>query len=268
MISHYATRYFLGLFAFLILGNHSLFAQKDGDILPGKFVFKVTDNELVDIAVLKQDWSVYGVTDIKEKFPFVGKISDQELKIQGAVNLNLVYEATFQAPLNVAFVLNKIKFTEGIVYAEPLYWHDLQISLNDPHSNLASGSQRQFLNRVGAYDAWDYSTGDSTLTISIIDAGTRWNHEDLIQNLRTNSRDPLNGVDDDRNGLIDDFRGYDFSDSDNDPSPTTNGHGNSVASFSSARGNNGIGVAGVAFTCKILPIKVYGNNFAGYDGIA
>jgi subtilisin family serine protease len=75
-------------------------------------------------------------------------------------------------------------------------------------------------------------------------------------------------VDDDRNGLIDDFRGWDFSDDDNDASPTTNGHGTSVASFSSARGNNGIGVAGVAFTTRILPIKVYGNSFAGYDGIA
>ncbi len=253
----------------LILGYSKItFAQKDGSIIAGKFVFKIADNKAININYLKKDWATYGVNDIKEKFPFVGKISADELKKEGAVNLNLIFEATVQAPIDVNFILGKVKFTEGIEYAEPLYWHDLQISVNDPHANIASGSQRQFLNRVGAYDAWNYSTGDSTLTIAIIDAGTRWNHEDLIQNLRTNLRDPLNGVDDDRNGLIDDFRGWDFSDDDNDASPTTNGHGNSVASFSSARGNNGIGVAGVAFTTRILPIKVYGNSFAGYDGIA
>jgi subtilisin family serine protease len=268
MLNHFSCRYILIILTLIIGWSLEVSAQKEGSIIAGKFVFKVADGEAINIENLKEYWAAYGVTDIKEKFPFVGKISADELKKEGAVNLNLIYEATVQAPIDVNFILGKVKFTQGLEYAEPLFWHDLQISLNDPHSNIASGSQRQFLNRVGAYDAWNYSTGDSTLTIAIIDAGTRWNHEDLIQNLRTNSRDPLNGVDDDRNGLIDDFRGWDFSDDDNDPAPTTNGHGNSVASFSSARGNNGIGVAGIAFTTKILPIKVYGNSFAGYDGIA
>jgi len=258
---------FIFILAF-VCNTLSAFAQTEPRILPDKFVIKLKEKNEAALSRFKQEWQAYGVTSIEPKFPFIGEISKEELAKKGAVNLNIVYSVQVSSPNSIYYILNKIQGEEALEYAEPLYWHDLLANVNDPFTNLSTGTQRLFYNMIGAYDAWNYSTGDSSVTIAVIDAGTRWNHEDLIQNLKTNPRDPINNIDDDRNGLVDDYRGWDFSDDDNDASPTTNGHGNSVASFCSARGNNGIGVAGIAFTCKLLPIKIYGNSFAGYDGIA
>jgi subtilisin family serine protease len=78
-----------------------------------------------------------------------------------------------------------------------------------------------------------------------------------------------NGVDDDANGYVDDWRGWDFYSMDNDPKPGTSreaAHGTSCAGIAAAKGNNaGLGVAGVAYGCRLLPVKVVdgtGTNYA------
>ena len=71
--------------------------------------------------------------------------------------------------------------------------------------------------------------------VGVIDSGTDYNQPDLADNIWTNARDPVNGVDNDVNGLVDDFRGFDFVASDNDPRDE-NGHGSTSPARSARAG--------------------------------
>lgn len=108
---------------------------------------------------------------------------------------------------------------------------------------------------LGAGPAWDQTTGGD-VTVAVIDSGVDTTHPDLAQNIWTNPAEVAgNGVDDDGNGFVDDAQGWNFVA--NSPNARDdNGHGTHVAGIIGARGGNGIGVAGVAWRVKIMPIKV------------
>jgi subtilisin family serine protease len=118
-------------------------------------------------------------------------------------------------------------------------------------------------NRVmGAPRAWSLGRGGA-VTVAIVDSGMDLDHPDLRDNLWTNSREiPANGVDDDGDGLVDDVHGWDFANNDADPTDD-NGHGTHVAGIVAARGDNGIGVTGVAWRARILPVKAVGPDAGG-----
>ncbi|MFH1319120.1 MAG: S8 family peptidase [Bacteroidota bacterium] len=107
---------------------------------------------------------------------------------------------------------------------------------------------------MDAPEAWDITTGGSVV-VSVIDSGVNYNHEDLASNMWVNGGEiPDNGIDDDGNGYIDDYRGWDFANGDNDPMDD-NDHGTHCSGTIGAAGNNGIGVVGVNWTVKIMPLK-------------
>jgi len=110
--------------------------------------------------------------------------------------------------------------------------------------------------------AWDITTGGVTATgdtivVAILDDGIDLNHEDFGDNRWFNHAEiPGNGIDDDNNGYIDDYRGWNIlSDTDN---ISGGGHGTPVAGIIGAKGNNGVGVAGVNWDVKLMIVK---NNF-------
>lgn len=104
-------------------------------------------------------------------------------------------------------------------------------------------------------NAWDITIGSQNVIIAVIDTGVDITHPDLAANIWRNPGEiPGNGIDDDGNGFVDDVNGWDFGDLDNDPTDF-DGHGTHVAGIIGAVGNNGIGVAGVAWNVSILPIK-------------
>ncbi len=112
---------------------------------------------------------------------------------------------------------------------------------------------------IDAPEAWDIETGDPSVIISDLDTGQDWDHPDLAANLWINPGEIAgNGVDDDLNGYIDDVRGWDFSNNDNNPDDY-DGHGTHTAGTVAAVTNNGIGVAGVAFNAKVMPCKIFPN---------
>lgn len=110
--------------------------------------------------------------------------------------------------------------------------------------------------------AWDLTTGGltadgDTIVVCVIDDGLDLNHEDFGDNLWVNHAEiPGNNQDDDLNGYIDDYRGWNIlQDNDN----ISGGfHGTSVAGIVGAKGNNGIGVTGVNWNVKLMIVK---NNF-------
>jgi len=111
---------------------------------------------------------------------------------------------------------------------------------------------------------WDSTTGDTTQIIAILDTGVDWLHPDLKDNIWINWAEVngVEGVDDDGNGKIDDIRGWDFINNDNDPKDD-NSHGTHVAGIAAAKGNNGLGIAGVNWNAKIMTIKVFQSSGRG-----
>ncbi len=97
----------------------------------------------------------------------------------------------------------------------------------------------------------------------MVDTGVDYNHPDLAPNIWQNTREIINGKDDDGNGYVDDVRGWNFVAKNNDPMDD-NGHGTHCAGTIAAVGNNGIGVAGTAWNVKIMPLKFLNEKGSGY----
>jgi subtilisin family serine protease len=112
---------------------------------------------------------------------------------------------------------------------------------------------------IDAPEAWDITTGDGDIVVAVIDSGIDLNHPDLSANIWTNPGEiPGNGIDDDGNGYIDDVHGWDFSSNDNNPSDdigVCGGHGTHTSGTIGAVGDNGIGVTGINWDVKIMPLK-------------
>ncbi len=177
----------------------------------------------------------------------------------------------------------------AVIYAEPNYIEPLTaITPDDPlYGDQWTHHQTSDVD-IDSDEAWELETGDSTVIIGIMDSGVLWDHEDLIANIWVNpgedldgdgeimDPDDVNGVDDDGNGFIDDFIGWDFIaaqgncwagedcfDEDNDPDDFT-GHGTHVGGIAAAVTGNGTGVAGIAGGlrsarkpgCKIMCLRM------------
>jgi len=136
-----------------------------------------------------------------------------------------------------------------------------------PNDSLAS--DQGLLRTLQLPEAWLIEQGDSTVRIAISDSGVLTDHADLVDQIWTNTGEiPNNGIDDDGNGYVDDHRGYSFTFDDDTTSPgnpfnSREGHGTGVAGICGATTNNGIGVAGVAGRCKLVPLKTMPNNING-----
>ncbi len=117
---------------------------------------------------------------------------------------------------------------------------------------------------IDAPEAWDITTGSASTIVAVTDTGVDINHPDLKNNIWVNSGETAgNKIDDDKNGYVDDVNGYDFYNNDATVYDPGDGdkHGTHVAGTIAAEGNNGIGVSGVNWKAKIMPLK-----FLGPDG--
>ena len=110
--------------------------------------------------------------------------------------------------------------------------------------------------------AWDTTLGISSVIVAVTDDGVELNHSDLSANIWQNDDFPFDGEDNDLNGYIDDERGWDFNNNNNDPNPNdaSDSHGTHVSGITAGRTNNGVGIAGVAGNVTIMPIQFYGVN--------
>ncbi len=136
-------------------------------------------------------------------------------------------------------------------------------------SNDPNVSDQWYLEQIGAFDAWDTQTDASSVVVAIIDSGIDLDHPDLAGNIWVND-DPIDGIDNDQNGFIDDRNGWDFVSDDNDPTPDVTEdeldpiamtHGTMVAGIVGALGNNSVGTSGIAWRVRLMSLR--GLNSAG-----
>lgn len=149
-----------------------------------------------------------------------------------------------------------VLLTFGAVQAEADQTLKMFSELSDPES----GNQWA-LDFLNVRSFWrDYSTGDPRVKIAIIDSGIDYMHEDLSANIALNYQEIAgNGIDDDKNGYVDDVFGWNIFDNTNDPMADFDlVHGTHVAGVVGAVANNEIGIAGLNWKAAIIPIKLYG----------
>ena|GEM_PF-2732700 len=157
----------------------------------------------------------------------------------------------------------KIKGSDKVSEVEPVVTRQSHAVPNDPL--FTDGSVWGLFNNgrnggvvgvdMNAELGWDVTTDATGLVVAIIDSGIHVNHEDLRANLWVNGDEiPGDGIDNDRNGYIDDVNGMNAEDG-NGSIDDTGGHGTNVAGCVAALGNNGLGVVGVAWRAKLMICK-------------
>ena len=178
-----------------------------------------------------------------------------------------IFHLKFDARLPILDALTLIAGDFSVEWVEPNYVSSTFFTPNDPYFPLQWG-----LTKIQADRAWDISTGNPNIVIAIIDTGVDYDHIDLANNIWYNPGEiPNNSLDDDGNGYIDDYMGWDFISVNSNAIPTPDpyedigppdnnpmdfhGHGTHCSGIASSVTNNSTGVAGIAGTCKIMCLR-------------
>lgn len=129
-------------------------------------------------------------------------------------------------------------------------------AVNDP--NIRSAWQ---ISAINAHKFWKYTLGKKATTIAIVDSGFQFDLEEVNVNFVPNRKDPINGRDDDGNGYVDDYYGWDFIHNDNVPDDKSM-HGTWMASLAAGALNNNQFAAGICPNCGVVPVR-----FLNWEGL-
>lgn len=172
--------------------------------------------------------------------------------------------ARLPAGTSVFAAIDALRGVPSVRFSEPNWILMHGVVSNDTYYTNGSlwgmyGDATSPANQYGcqAGEAWAAGhTGSSTVYVGVIDEGVMHAHQDLTANIWINPFDPVNGVDDDSNGYVDDLRGWDFAGNNNTTYDNTqDDHGTHVSGTIGAVGGNGVGVAGVNWSVKIITCK-------------
>ncbi len=238
-----------------------------------------------NIQELDERNSHYQAKTYKRVFRHAGKFEERHR----AFNLHRWYEIEFSAKASVSEVVKEFQKAESVEIAEPV----AQMHLTGIQSKKKTNSEKSLssapddprydeqwhYNNTGQTggttdadidlpEAWEVETGNSNVIVAIEDQGIDYDHPDLAGNMWINSGEtPGNGVDDDNNGYVDDYYGYNFGDDQGEITPGD--HGSHTGGTVAAETNNGTGVAGVAGGTgsgdgvRLMSIEVFGSSNQG-----
>lgn len=276
-----SSRFLSCILLFLIAGvSHVLMAQSSSvsDIQANKIVVKLASGFERSPAITfwdqpagKQVLRQIGATKVSPAFPGNRSVSSEEM-----VDLSSIYTIFLSSGVDERDAARQLGRLTQIEYAEPLWIHHTFYLPNDPLADTLNNGGQWYLDQIHAYEAWDIAKGDTSIVIAIIDAGQS-RHPDLFQNIAFNHADPIDGIDNDGDGYVDNYEGWDFSGAtstgfpDNDPFVGSS-HGLWVAGVSSALTDNDLGMSGTGFNCRYIPLKAapddsLGLIFNGYEAI-
>jgi hypothetical protein len=262
--------FYLLILALILITNYTL-----GQSLSEKtIVFKVKDQyrafcetEKISIPEFQQWISYFQLQSIKRVFPTISKPTTR-INNRGdiMVDLSLIYVAiTTNAQFSTKQICNQLMNSGLFEYVEQKNTHQLLYTPND--LNIAN---QYYLTNIRAFEGWDISKGDSTIVVGISDTGFDFFHSDLFASVAYNLNDTIDGIDNDNDGYTDNYRGWDLGVNDNNPQITSGSHGLFVSAIVAARADNNLGIAGVGFNTKILPLKITNSNedvTMGYESI-
>ncbi len=179
-----------------------------------------------------------------------------------STGLDRIYRVQWTSSIPVEHAVAALAADAAVEYAEPDY-----IARPARTPNDVEYASQWALPKINAPAAWDVSTGDPGVVIAIVDSGVDTTHPDFVGRLWVND-DPPNGVDDDLNGKVDDTNGWNVL-AGNATLTDPNGHGSQVGGVAGAATNNGAGVAGMCWGCKLMFVNaMQANNAANYSDIA
>ncbi len=190
----------------------------------------------------------------------VGRGVLERITLNGGVTVERAIQMLEHNP-NIQFVEPNWVYSKEAVSNDPYYLNSQLWGMYSDDSPAAvgpAGTTNQFGSQ--AEEAWNAGyTGSSDIYVGIIDEGFQYAHPDLDDNSWTNSFDPIDGIDNDGNGYIDDVHGWDFYYGDNSTyDGTADDHGTHVAGTIGGEGGNGAGVAGVNWNVKMISTKFLG----------
>lgn len=183
---------------------------------------------------------------------------------ENQVDLSLIYALSVNHHENLMDVKRELERLDVFEYVERIPIRYTTATPNDPKLNL-----QNYFTQINAFNAWDVTTGSAAVKVGIIDTGTDMDHPDLQSKMTENVNDPVNGIDDDGDGYIDNFNGWDFVDQDGEPQIVGGSHGVHVAGIAAAATNNGEGVASIGYETLFMPIRAGDGNIIshGYEAI-
>lgn len=189
----------------------------------------ITSKDVLDYYI---DLVLDGIDYEKAEIIFHSKNTES---LNEGTNIVLIYLKD-KNPHAVTNAVAKLSSSPYIVYAEPDYIEEMHIISNDPLYNQLWGIQK-----INAPLAWDYTTGDSSISVGVIDTGIDQNRPDIRENMWTTW-----------NGRL--IYGWNFADNSSD-SMDLDGHGSHVAGTIGAVGNNRIGITGVCWQVRVAALK-------------
>ncbi len=253
-----------------------------------KFYFIIQDNELYrpnSIYIKLNDYitnqqvekTINDILDQSNVNSFIIKKIQRPFKIFEPQYLsnniyNRIVKISFNSNLNSWQIAKILQESNKFEYVLPEKVYKLSsIESNDPLN-----SKMDYLELLQVNQLWNIAKGDSSIAIGIVDSGVMTEHEDLKNSCKINSYEiPDDNKDNDNNGFIDDYYGWDFvgdisvedfynenykPDNDVSPSNSNNSHGTHVAGITSAITNNNKGVSSIGYNLYYIPVKVTADN--------
>jgi len=181
-----------------------------------------------------------------------------------SLGIDRIYRLELARGTDTAALIAELADDPSVEYAEPDYIARAATTPKDPLF-----PQQWGLAKINAPAAWDVVTGTQTVVIAVVDSGIDLTHPDLDGRLWVNPGEiPGNGLDDDNNGYVDDVNGWNFI-SGTSNIYDGNGHGTQVAGVAAAAANDGVGIAGLCWNCRIMPVRVMADSgVSNYSDIA